>query len=208
MNDQNAKYPETIVYRYIKQQGVVYDDICHELADHVICALEQDNTVTPENFQERLNAYIHSHNMVAMITAAKEQECLRERGYRKEMVKGLVSQKGLLQLMIFFGLFYTAYQNEVTKYMAEAVFVIGMLFGMWAMGFKRGAKALPSYNRLLRQTGFYLVIPLSWLSKQNWFITPDTLIFNASSAVSMALIANIVLLMWQINQKHNRKYYA
>lgn len=205
MNDQNAKYPETIVYRYIKQQGIVYDDICHELADHVICALEQDTTVTPENLQERLNAYIHSHNMVAMITAAKEQERLRERAYRKEMVKGLVSPKGLLQLMIFLGLFYAAYQNEVTKYMAEAVFVIGMLFGMWAMGFKRGAKALPSYNRLLRLTGFYLLIPLSWFNKH---ITPDTLIFNISNAVSMALIANILLLMWQVNQQHNRKYYA
>jgi len=208
MNDQNAKYPETIVYRYIKQQGIVYDDICHELADHVICALEQDTTVTPENFQERLNAYIHSHNMVAMITAAKEQERLRERAYRKEMVKGLASPKGLLQLMIFFGFFYAAYQNEVTKYMAEAVFLVGMLLTMWAVGFSRGAKDLPDYKKLITQTGFYFVIPLLWFSQQSRFITPDTLIFNISNAVSMALIANILLLMWQVNQQHNRKYYA
>ncbi len=208
MNQVTTQVPVNVLYRYIKQQGIVYDDICHELADHVICALEQDTTVTPENFQERLNAYIHSHNMVAMITAAKEQVRLRERGYRKEMVKGLASPKGLLQLILFFGLFYAAYQNEVTKYMAEAVFVIGMLFGMWAMGFKRGAKALPDYKKLITQTGFYFVIPLLWFSQQSRFITPDTLIFNASSAVSMALIANIVLLMWQINRKHNRKYYA
>lgn len=205
MNQVTTQVPVNVLYRYIKQQGIVYDDICHELADHVICALEQDNTVISENFQERLNAYIHSHNMVAMITAAKEQVRLRERGYRKEMAKGLVSPKGLLQLAIFFGLFYAAYQNEVTKYMAEAVFVIGMLFGMWAMGFKRGAKALPSYNRLLRLTGFYLLIPLSWFNKH---ITPDTLIFNISNAVSMAFIANILLLMWQVNQQHNYKYYA
>ena len=208
MNQVTTQVPVNVLYRYIKQQGIVYDDICHELADHVICALEQDTTVTPENFQERLNAYIHSHNMVAMITAAKEQVRLRERGYRKEMVKGLASPKGLLQLILFFGLFYAAYQNEVTKYMAEAVFVIGMLFGMWAMGFKRGAKALPDYKKLITQTGFYFVIPLLWFSQQSRFITPDTLIFNASSAVSMALIANILLLMWQVNQQHNRKYYA
>ncbi|MFY7727878.1 MAG: hypothetical protein ACOVRN_00025 [Flavobacterium sp.] len=205
MNQVTTQVPVNVLYRYIKQQGIVYDDICHELADHVICALEQDNTVISENFQERLNAYIHSHNMVAMITAAKEQVRLRERAYRKEMAKGLVSPKGLLQLAIFSGLFYAAYQNEVTKYMAEAVFVIGMLFGMWAMGFKRGTKALPGYYRLLRLTGFYLLIPLSWFNKH---ITPDTLIFNISNAVSMALIVNILLLMWQVNQQHNRKYYV
>lgn len=208
MRSKSTKYPETIVYRYIKEEGIAYDDICHELADHVICALEQDVTVTDDNFSDRLNAYIHSHRMVAMITAAKEQVRLREKDYRREMRKGLVSVKGLLQWLGFFWVMYAACQNEVTKFLAEAVFLVGMLLTMWAVGFSRGAKALPDYKKLITQTGFYFVIPLLWFSQQSRFITPDTLIFNASSAVSMALIANIVLLMWQINQKHNRKYYA
>nr|WP_322625461.1 hypothetical protein [uncultured Flavobacterium sp.] len=208
MNENTTKYPATILYRYIKEQGIAYDDICHELADHIICTLEADHTINEENFYEQLNAFIHSDGMVAMIVSAKEQARLREAAYRNQMSKGLVSVKGLLQLVIFSGLAYAAHQNEVTKFLVEAVFLVGMLLGMWVMGFSSGKKALPQYGRLMGQTGFYLVFPVLWFSLQNRFVESETVMSNISNSVCMAFITNILLIIWQVNKKHNRTYHA
>lgn len=208
MNNQATKYPVKLLCQYIKQQGIVYDDICHELADHIICTLETDDTVNEENFYEHLNAYMHSQHMVAMITAAKEQMRQRETAYNKEIGIGLVSLKGIIQFAVFIVLIYAAFQNDILKILVQAGYVVCMLIAQWAIGFSRGIKTFPQYNKLLKQTRFYLAAPVLLLCATYKFLDDESVAGEVVAAACIAFMLNVLLLTLEVNKKHNRKYYA
>lgn len=208
MYKHTTKYPASLLFRYIKQQGIAYDDICHELADHIICTLEADHTVNEENFYEKLNAFIHSDGMVAMIVSAKEQVRQREIAYRKEIGRGLISVKGILQSVALCLVIYAAFQNEILKLVVEASYVICMLLMHWTIGFSSGIKAFPQHNKLIKQTGFYLAVPVLLLCATYRFMDEEGFLGELFAAVCIACMLSVMLLTWQVNKKHNRKYYA
>lgn len=197
-----------IINGYLKKRGITYSDIRYEIADHILCHIEEESTLTPGNFDERLNAYMHSHHMVKLVTLAKEQERLREKAYRGEVASVLFSAKGIAVFLVAFGLVYLGFQYTISNYITKGMLAGLLFFSIWATAFRSGGDAFPYYKRIFEQSGFYVVLPgfFMWLSRR--LFERQSVMVQLTDAAGMVFIALVLLLMWQVNEKHNRNYYA
>lgn len=196
------------LFRFLKQQGLVYDDVCHELADHIMCTLQDDSSVNEDNFTEKLQQFVHSARMVLLITAAKKQEEVRAGGYRGYVLHKLISLSGILQLAVFSGLLYLCFLHEAAKFIVELVYVISMLGIVWITGFKRGAKKFPSYSRLINQLWLMLLFPVAGIYIARNYMEKDNNPTLVVTAISFSVLYLMIYYAYKANINHEKKYYA
>lgn len=159
---------------YLVKDKIFYEDIRHELTDHIASHFEE--TLQPgEDFTQSLKAYMNSHQKVKLLTAARAQEKVRDRYYRHFFLKQFVRPKGLSLTLLSVAILYIG--NSFSHWVEyTCIFFFGFL-AIWFMLGLRGLKS-PFILRLKEEVQYYYLVPILLVSQSRRFLEPtDFLIY-------------------------------
>lgn len=188
------------------QDNLFFDDIRNEMTDHIASHIEA-TLPGGGSFDEVLTAYMHSHNKVKLLTAARQQEALRNKSYHAWFLRQFVSLKGISAALVLFAVLHFGYSlTPWILYSTQVLFMVVMLLLLFRLLPKQTA-ALRACRKYFSIVQLYYLLPILFITQiHRWY---------GDSAVVL-LIRNIVLALclaglYFIATSHkdfNRKKYA
>lgn len=193
------------IYAIVKNTGILYESILHEMTDHIASALEEDATVNTQNFDGKLQAYANSYKMVTLTTAARQQESLRDRLFLKTFLTRFCTFKYGAMTLLLCTVCYISASNHYANFALSVVYFICLL-ALIAITFIKKYKAQVSFvARLIQTGGFYLAMILFMISKAHRILGEDSFLAQLLSAVATGLLFTACINMYFTNKYFNRQ---
>lgn len=194
----------TMIEKYLEKDRIFYDDIRMEMTDHIATTLEEHLT-DGDDFDAALGAYMNSHLKVKLLTAAKEQEVLRDKSCRGLIFKQLVSKRGIIFFMIVFSILMIS-TFEVWIFRAfELILIVILLSYMLAEPWM--PKKYLFIKRLHDVSAIYHFIPVFFVLRINKIFGEDQWVYCISGLL-LSVIYTVYYLAARMNYQilKNKKY--
>ena len=140
------------IYLYLQKDLIFYDDIRHEMTDHIAATLEEDTELKVENFEVLLKSYMNSHHKVRLLTAAREEEKIRDSRYRQYFLKQFITGRGVLLLSFIFSVVYASRVNVWASGIIDVL--LGVILWMSAIYTRPLKKKWPFMLRLINSMAY------------------------------------------------------
>lgn len=193
------------VYAVTKKTGILYEAILHEMTDHIASALEEDATLNIQNFDEKLSAYVNSYKMVALTTAARKQETLRDRFYLKTFLSRFYTLKYSAMALLLCIVCYMCTFNHYIELALSVVYFVCLLALIGITFIKKYRAKAPFVARLTQTGGIYLAILLFMISKAHRILGEDSLIAQLLTAVATGLLFTACINIYFASKHFNRQ---
>ncbi|MHA3788473.1 hypothetical protein ACX0HA_09710 [Flavobacterium hauense] len=191
------------IEKYLAKDRIFYDDIRMEMTDHIATTLEEQLN-EGDDFDAVLKAYMHSHLKVKLLTAAKEQELIRDRQNRNKIFSQFTEKRGIAFFAIIFLLIQIS-TFEVWAFRAfEAVMIIGIFAYMVSEPWM--PKRFLFVKRFTTASWYYYVITMLFVLKINNFFGEDQWVYCIKGVVLSVIFTTYYLVMRMNNDilKNNR----
>lgn len=183
---------------YVDKDNLFYDDIKDELIDHIATALESELSETKADFSATLKAYMHSHLKVKLLTAAREQEVLRDKKQRNLLLRQLITKRGLVFFSITCSVVllstYEVWAFRFFQFLLMIALLSYMLSERWM------SKRFLFIKRIYDVSVFYHLIPIV-LVLQLHRLTGETQLVNGICGIMMSIIFTIYYLAARMNNQ-------
>ncbi|PZR21284.1 MAG: hypothetical protein DI539_08470 [Flavobacterium psychrophilum] len=192
------------IEKYLEKDRIFYDDIRMEMTDHIATALEEQ-LQQGEDFELALKMYMNSHLKVKLLTAAREQEVLRDKENRNTVVRQLASKRG----MVFLGITCALIQLSTFEIWAFRIFELIMIIGMFTYMISEPwmPKKYLFIKRLFSVSTFYYVIPFLFVLKINKLLGEAQWVYCINGVV-LSLIFTLAYLALRMNDEIKTNKYA
>jgi hypothetical protein len=190
------------IEKYLEKDRVFYDDIRMEMTDHIAATLEEQLN-EGDDFDTALKVYMNSHLKVKLLTAAKEQEVLRDKECRNKIFRQFTSKRGITFFAILCALIEIS-TFEVWAFRAfESVMMIGIVAYMVAEPWM--PKKYLFIKRVYNVSMFYYTIPVLFVLRINKMLGEEQWVYCISGFVlSFILTLNYLALRMNNEIKNNR----
>lgn len=202
LNEYQLKEIET----YLKKDDIFYDDIRNEMADHIASALEENPAQADENFGNLLASYMNSHNKVKLLTAAREQEAIRDRKYKKYFLKQFFTLHGILLMASASTIVYFSGMNTWTEKTVDLLLIAAMCITAWYT--KPLKRKFPFIFRMTANTAFYYMILILMATQLSRFNGLESNVISYTEKIATAIIFTGYILMFKTNNHFKKQSYA
>lgn len=192
------------IEEYLDKDRIFYDDIRMEMTDHIAASLEEQ-LMEGDDFDTALSAYMNSHLKVKLLTAAREQEVLRDRQNMRFVLKQFVSAKGVLLLGVITTLVFTGKLNIWIDRFFELVLMVMLISSLFL--YKREGKVQPFFGHMTEITQFYYVVPCLLIMQSHRFLEQTNFLTNCE-LLAMSIIFTGYYLTYTSSRLLQIKKYA
>lgn len=193
------------IEKYLDKDRIFYDDIRMEMTDHIATTLE-DELNKGGDFDTVLKAYMNSHLKVKLLTAAKEQELIRDRQNRDKIFSQFTEKRG----MTFFAIIFLLLQIATFEVWAFRVFEVIMMIGI--VTYMVSEPWMPNrflfVKRFTNASWYYYIITMLFVLKINKFLGEDQWVYCIKGVVLSVIFTTYYLVMRMNNEILKNKRYA
>lgn len=194
----------TMIEKYLEKDRIFYDDIRMEMTDHIATTLEEQ-LQDGDDFDAALKEYMNSHLKVKLLTAAREQEKVRDKQNRQLVLKQFVSLRGILSFALITGMGVIASLIDVWAFrLVESVLLIMMVTMFF--GQKRLSRRYPLYERILSISQFYYLLPFLLLTQLHRFIDETPFIYVCNLVATGFALTGFYLTYVYSRQLQNKRH--
>ncbi len=188
----------------LRPAGLFYGDIRDEVVDHIATTLEEDPGLTPGNFEEKLHSYYNSHRWVKLLTAAQQQEKIRDGQYKSYFLHQFLTLNGIGIYSITLAAVYLAELNSYTEKATQLLFIL-LVLAAWTGAFK---KRWPFARRMVELLGLYYAPLLLLCTQLKRFFDEEAPALVAIRLAATALIFAGHIMLYKTNRLYKTHRYA
>lgn len=192
------------IEKYLEKDKIFYEDIRMEMTDHIATTLEEQ-LAQGDDFDTALRAYMNSHLKVKLLTAAKEQEVLRDKQNRNTIFRQLGSKRGMVFFIITCVLIELSTFEKWAFRSYEFIMILGVVAYMVSEPWM--AEKYVFIKRIFSVSVFYYMIPFLFVLKINKLLGEAQWVYCINGVV-LSFIFTLTYLAFRMNDEIKANKYA